>query len=463
MSFFTDDEIEVTHKSPVIAINPPKTQSAVESLAYRPRKSIITTISGHPWSVDYYAQVLGADDGARSTSESASPLHEQYKLVRHFELKVDSPLSASQADDTKIMEVSGTANVYPVLIPNAGDLFIADIGDGRLGVFTVTATEDQTHFKDSVKSISYSLVDYLTPQREFDLRAKVVKTYHFRREYLDYGQDPLIEDELIAWVNSIEISYQQLMSTFFETYFSNEYRTFMVPGQDQPTYDPYLLDAVLAFFGSSQMPNWMQITRLNVDEDIAFRANTVFDAIAKRDLGILKHCIHEVGLTASTYFSTDASYHSIRYSGIRYVVYPDEKVINVDQQLHRNAKGITKAVLDEQVLNFRDQVREPAFIEYPALKEDSDPETPEYESVRVPLIHPIKYDRYYILSKAFYTQAPEGQSAIERQISDYLKGKAMNPDVLARLAHDWSNWGVLEKFYYTPLLLVLFHVHLRQF
>lgn len=468
MSFFTEDEYEVTKKDPIPVIHSADTMTIQQDLRYKSLKSIINSIQGYPMTVDYYSSVLGENDDPRGYSIATSPIHAQYRLIRSMELKVESPVTHSQDTQTKFSSVSGTANVYPVLIPNVGDVFVADIGDGRRGLYAVTSTESLSFFKDAVTRIQYELLDYLNPQMVFDLNLKTVKTLHWRKDFIDYGQNPLVEDELIQWLRSLEQEYSQLQESFFSIYYSNEYDTIVVPGQSAPTYDPYLTEKVVSLFMASSTEHYTTIRRLNVEEDIAYSAKTVFDAIAKRDIKILDYCIHKVGLTGTRHFDRDPLHHSIRYSGIQYVVYPNENAVNVDSQIKPATKPIVKAQYDSHTLSFRGQANgEIGTMVYDQVTSNStDPETGDvvYETtpVELPLIHPINQDAYYIFSEAFYTKSSTGMSLVEVQVMDYLKGRALNPHVLAKLCADRINWGSVEQFYYTPILLMLLYVHIRQ-
>ena len=96
------------------------------------------------------------------------------------------------------MVVTGAANVYPMLIPSVGDMFVATIADGRSAVFKVTNTERKSLFKDTAHVIEYVLVDYLTDERKSDFKSKVIKTVKFVRDFLVNGQNPLLVD-LTIW------------------------------------------------------------------------------------------------------------------------------------------------------------------------------------------------------------------------------------------------------------------------
>lgn len=468
MSLFIEDIHEVTHKEPEPLINNANKKSHVENNVYVSRKALITHVQGHSWTIpSYYSQVIGSQDELRGLTEGASPLHQQYREIRNLELKVNSTLTPSQEGESKIFNADGEAMVYGVFIPNAGDVFIASIGDGRTGLFTVTSSEKLNFFKDSIYKINYQLTDYLTETKANDLKSKTVKIYHFRREYLDYGSSPLIEDEHIEFVRSLEKSYYYLLEQYFTDYFSLEYGTILIPGQTKPTYDPYLVESVLDLFFTVELPNFNKIRRLNVKEDIAYKVPTLFKALEKRELFILNQSITQVGLTNSKEFSINADFNSVRFSGIDLVVYPKDIPIHIDVHLDYRKKSITKSSFDEKefLLNTNTKDRELTTVKYPNItgyeeNTDTGELTPIVQESSVNLIYPINIDDYYIFSSNFYNNT-DTQSLLELQVRDYISGNATDTKVLYQLSEDWKYWNTLERFYYTPIILYLIHANLK--
>ena len=114
-----------------------------------PYAALLTHIEGSSWFVDYYSQVLGADDDVTPYQPTQSAIYQQYLLIKKFELKLQGSLSVSDDSDTSVMTVTGSATVYPYMKPNKGDAFIADIGDGRVGQFTVDGITKQTILKET--------------------------------------------------------------------------------------------------------------------------------------------------------------------------------------------------------------------------------------------------------------------------------------------------------------------------
>ena len=449
MSLFDEDIDVVTKKDPIPVIHERKYKSHTVDSRYTPHAKLLTSISGYPWVVDYYSAVIGSDDALDGQSPDRSPVHQQYRRIRAFEIKVSAPLDRTQDTQTRNMQVSGSANVYPCLIPNVGDVFIADIGNGKSGLFSVTESERLSHFSEPVHRINYQLIDELNNAHLYDLERKVVKTLHFRREYLDYGQAPFIEDESIYWVRDLELSYQEILSQYYQQHWSREFSTLVVPGQRESYYDPYIVRAMTGFFLTAENPYFQKIKILNVEEDDVLRAHTVLDVILNREPFDIRSIVRRIGVVSARQFDRLPIVHSIHHSGIKWVIYPADDTVTADYQIVQNKKSVMQFKLGNDLV--RDGI-EPGVFE--------DVELEGITPYPMALIHPVLKDDYYIFSEAFYNNT-EGQSLLEYQVRQYLDKKSPNAKALMHLISEYSRWGVLEKFYYTPALLTLIFASLR--
>ena len=78
-----------------------------------------------------------------------------------------------------------------------------------------------------------------------------------------------------------------------------------------------------------------------------------------------------------------------------------------------------------------------------------------------PLINQIFPNESYVMSKDFYQGLTDGMSHLEVLTYQYFRDEYLNQDVLMELVDDHTNWGVLEQFYYVPILLALLKYSIR--
>ena len=80
----------------------------------------------------------------------------------------------------------------------------------------------------------------------------------------------------------------------------------------------------------------------------------------------------------------------------------------------------------------------------------------------VPSVYPVLRDDYYVLGADFYNQTTT-QSVLEDAVSNYLLGDALDINSLSNTAKLFTRWGMLEQFYYVPILLTLIRGTIREY
>lgn len=433
-----------------IRITDPKYKGIVVDTRYVPTTDLLTHVEGSSWTVDYYSQVLDEDNGVAGQSVNKPAQFQQYRNVKQMELKVTTGLVPSQDPTTKKMAYSGVANVYPVLIPNQGDMFVAQLDDGRRAIFMVTSTERKSFYKDSVFVIEYQMQDYATYERERDLETKSIVSYEYVKDYLQAGQNPLVEASEWQGLTKLHSRYESILSSYTKLFFSREFNTFIVPGQDYPTYDAWLTKALAAFFETTDTPELLNMRLLDCDDQESMRVTTLWDVLLQKDPSLLKFVNQQAGTVWVNRFTRNPMLNGIRWSGINQVVFPLNPELTVDQEL-RGLEPFT----DSQLV---DTPSRPGRLE--DLIGKANLEGLPYTTA--PLIHPVLLDNFYVLSKAFYHDHIGEQSQLELAVKDFLADRAISHKTLFAFCETWHGWSRLAMFYYTPIVLILIRAALRR-
>ena len=456
---------------PVIA--KPQYKGVTVDTTVVPLSNLLSHVEGSSWTVNYYSQVLDLDSPTAGQGLGVSPIHQQYRLIKGMELKVTGPLTASQDPESKNMTYRGAASVYPFIIPNEGDMFLADIGAGREGVFQVTDVVRMSVFKQAVHSIEYIMVDYATPERLVDLDEKVVQTFFYAKDFLRHGQNPLLFEEDYEVTQFLRRNYLSWCERYFKSFFSREYTTMILPGQKQATYDHYLVKSLLQVFSTWDCEQVRYVRQLNTEDDYSLRATTVWDAILKRDKALLRDSFTQYGLVSAGTFTSDPMLEGIRYSGIHQVIYPVDATLTVDYNQYPVTKLVSglllqrapdklsiSSLLTPSKVPLREKV--PQVIDGMNLTgEDGVPIPLPFIP---PVIHPAMADGWYMFSQAFYKneRLAGQQSQLELMVHDYLDGKELNIKRLKSFCVEMENWGTLDRFYFTPVVLILIKAALRN-
>lgn len=442
-----------------ITVTKPEYSDVAIDTRWTPITSIMTHVAGAAWVVDYYSQVIDTDSQLMSQAPTVSPVFQQYKLIKGLELRVISALNQVQDQDTKMMQIDGSALVHSFLIPNEGDMFTADIGVGKPAVFRITNTKKNSIFKEATYEIEYAVastdIEYIE-----DLEHKVVEEFIYRQDFLTRGQNPLVLLEENATIGELEEVYHRLASQYFPAFLDKEYMTFTIPLQATSIYDPFIAEFLSKQFSKDDSLVLQKMRVLNLGNDLAVEQNCFWDALVLRDISYLKTGFTKSGLIWCNQFENNPFFNGIRWSGIAQCVYPQNPRIGVGGMGAYMPKALTGTNL-VSVSPYTYYADTPA----PATGVDvgQNKVFPPTNSAATTLnlnadgtanFQGVAHDDYYVLSGEFYNQT-ENMSVWEQLVTQYIKKEPLDPIQLKKTAGLVLNWGVLEQFYYVPILMVM--------
>lgn len=427
---------------------------------YQPAASLLTYVEGSNWTVNYYSQVIAADNEVTPQNMDRSAPYQQYWLIQQFEMKVTSALNQTVAQDSesKSMNVTGAAVTYPHFIPNVGDMFVADIGDGNEGLFTITASNKKTYLKESVYEIEYVLTAYMEDARRVDLSRKTVKTTVFVKDFLTFGQNPMVLSQDYDLLTQIQKDYHNLLGLYLRDFFSIDYQTLMIPGQSVPSYDPFITKAFAQVVGNEENVLVSKIRQPVVGGDQAMNCQTLWDALVNLDGYVLPTVAQKFLLLPTVHFKSLPQYSGIYYSGIANVLFPQDQRTDVDASHHpgllRPGPG-NAVVFAGRRYNDLQRVMPPTILRGFVY----DPSVPG----ALPPIVPVTQDDFYVFTAGFYGMNGANPASLLEQVTlDAINGKALDNATLHKLAEHSAKWENLERFYYVPVLLTLLRAASRR-
>jgi len=368
--------------------------------------SLLTFISGSSWHVDFYGQVLGSDQVGNTLDLSQEGAYQQYHKIINLELKVTDPLSQSQNSETSLFEVTGTAQLYPGITPNEGDVFIADVGDGRGALFSVLSVSRKTIYKESAFEITYKLIDYVNDELTTNLNDKTVEVNHFDRDRLRGGYNGLITDDDISRRVVVKKLIESLTQTYEDMFFDVESNTIAFNDPiDGLVYDPHLIKVLRKL-----SVNWKRLPRaLNCSNVPGQRVTTLWDYITDGELYTMPFT-QVMANSAVVNYATQPLLGGIAWTNIRHVRIPVEGQVEI-----------------------------------------TDDVTVDME---VPMVWPSTLGGSYIVSSNFYNDTDK-KSLLERYLSMWFSGKSLDTTHLIMLAEDVRSWSPLTQFYQIPILIIL--------
>lgn len=426
-------------------------QNITVDTQYTPQDSLLTHVEGASWTIDYYSQVLDRDSGTAGQGLGTDPLYQQYKLIKGMEIRVTSPLTTNQRTETGEMISEGTSTFYPFVIPNKGDMFIADLMDGRAGVFEVVDSRRLSIMREACHSVDYKLVAISDATRIADLSRKVVQTVFFERDFIKHGQNPLLVEDDYENFQFLRRNYGLLISRFFKRFYSKEYGTIVMPDQPEAVYDHFLVKAIFQHLDTWDAMELRDVRQLNVDDDQVMKADSFWSMLMMRDRSVMPDIFQQVGTVSAKAFTRVPTFEGIAYSGMRDVIYPLDPTLRVDNQLTQNPK---LAAGFEPVRLGAAGRKMSSFLNPKA------PADPTLDGIK----HTFE-EGYYVFSKAFYENdrsSITSQSDLELVVQDYLDKKEIAYGRLRKLIEQSANWDSVDTFYYIPVLIIMIKAVIRS-
>jgi hypothetical protein len=408
-----------------------------------PLQSLISYVEGSPWTVNWYGQIVNEHNDLREHDMGQNNIYQQYAKTVGLEIRVNAALDSTQNTESTLVTITGTAVIYPFLVPNIGDMFIGSVGDNYDSLFSVTDVQRKNFNLNSVYEITYVSVGYVNTEsiRYKDLENKVTKTYYFLKDRLAEGLFPSVIESEYKNILDFRFEYKKIVAYYFKTFFSREFGTLVLPGQTSSVYDSYVVDYVLKTTDTFDAYEIRFVKNLNTEDDHYLEQPQFWNALLEKDPSILKHCNRKMGLALTKAFHRDALLKGIRFTKIDYIVYPT----NVDRSVDTSRNQEPKSV------GFSELLEAPSGA---SLMHELIHGTVAIQNVSKTIISPVLSSDCYVMSEKFYNDEPV-DSILEALTLDFIKGKAIDNALLSEVIQSYKNWGRLEQFYYLPIVLTL--------
>lgn len=430
-------------KEPVYSaeITGPEYRHAIVDSAKVPLDSLLTHIEGMSWTVDYYSQVLGADEELSDYNPSDIGPYQQYQKIKRYEVKLQGELSTSFDDTQNRATVTGTAITYPKLKPNKGDIIVGDIGDGRAGRFTITQVSQKSIFNNTCYEIDFELASILNRQEADVLDEHVVKTGYFDRDFLLYGQNPVLVSEEYELRNRLLKTIDEVLGSWLAEFYSYEIQSIQVPDQMGIVFDPFLTTTMVKVFGSNDHPLFSKISLYNCNELALSSYTDIWSALLKGESYILKMAFTKCQLVHTRHFTNNVHLRGIRFSNIDYVVMPA-----IDGPSGSDPLDVLKYDTGLSLGN-----------------SDTTPPVDVDNATPPKLVVPdMVGTNTYVLSNAGYNLEDTPLGSLEQQVQNYFQNEKLNPNLVFKYTDQRDTLTPLERFYLMPVCLFMMMIMLRE-
>ena len=459
-------------KNPTPEITPKSYKHSIVDSVKTPTETMGAYIGGSNWQVEYYSQIFGQGEELKAFDPKSLNPYQSYHKINRLIVKLQGALSNDDERDSGRYSITGSAIItpHPNLIPNVGDAFIADIGEGMAGQFTVTSVRKMTSNLASAWAIDFKHDRAVTPQIEKLLNAKVVQESYYQRDYLITGQNAIMVAEDYNTSKDLEKTIKIISQMFVSNHFSFTNHTFILPEQDMATYDPFVTRAALRIINLSDVPTLREVREYNCDDHRIPKFNDLYTAVIKRDPTLLYNTFNQYARISTGFLNPSVYQNSIRYSAIKYVVVPYRQELDVDNYNDLNeivenvmvnyGPGLSGSGTSEACKCVADVRKSCACCDGSLAKEEGKEELATIGNLGMDI--PKITDSSYVLSSGFYKRELVECTPFERQVWNLLENKPLDPRLIQAYCNHYHHWGKLEQFYLGPLLILLARAAMRD-
>lgn len=467
----TPDPIETTQPH----VTPKGYKGKTVDSRYQKLANLITHIEGSRWNTTYYSQVLGDNNQPSPHSSSQHPVYQQYIKIFDHEIKVSSALTQSQ-DENNNMVVQGEATTYPKFIPNVGDTFIADVGDGREGIFHIYDVEKLSILQEACYRIQYQMSGYVSDLNDLqsDLDDKVVKTLYYRKDFLRYGQYPLLTEQEVVSIEDMERLYYELIQRYMYEFYNSQNNTLLAP-DTKPTYDDFATKAFLAITEVVDHPTLRKVRPMNTHCDSKADDMTLWTLLLGSHKGLMNLAVRKMQVISNRDFVSWPVYGSIYHSNISRVVWPDG-TMPTDNNWQGNyveppepRQSTDPTIVDNgtypQLATLDSYLSDP-YLEDMGFPDGLGPEEDPDETDDItppPTLRASHFGGFYVFSEDFYLGREEKMTALELVTWDAIHGNVFDPQLVISFAEAVPDMTPMDRYYYIPVIIALLKTGIRRY
>lgn len=436
----------------------PPIQVTLPDTIEAPNKSIFTTllpeaklhtllkyVEGYPWTIDYYGQILNRNNTLEHFDPSTPNLTQPYYKVSKLIVQVSSTLSSSYDQTTGLTTITGSAIAPLGLIPNVGDLFIAQVDTGEDAIFIITTVSRKTHRKDTLYEVSYSLYSYTSARPEFltTLTQRINDVYFFNPDTNFFNRDVLIKPSVKEAKDRLNRFLHESKDYYFSKFLDTNLGTIVIPGMSHSLYDSHLINFLFR----------------TVKFDQLLKKNFFIHSVSDTQLSqpSILHCIltcskSNINTINRTYkyipsnmIANRARFGTVFHAGIEYILYPTDPDKRTFYDVPRVIEDVESL---PNIINPRNNT---------GLNPTITQSTNNNQLYTKPLLHNLFEDDYYIVSRNFYSYLNNNESYkdisyIELLLSRFLQHKAIPREDLAITVERYDEWPLIHQIYLLPVL-----------
>ena len=362
-----------------------------------------------PWIVEYYAQQLGQDDATSHSDPDLSPVYQQYCRTAGYTLNLLGGLSNGEGEA-----------VVTNMIPHVGDVIIAKADTPWL-FLRVTEVEtlepkENPNYKIQIKEFGYTSA---TDEHYMDLQNKL----SCKKVVSPTGD--VITESALDQQKVLHKYYCTVAKSYMATFVDTDSELLLYKDdQGNIVYDHHLAKMVNKTISYNYMYHKHGYRLVYVHDEVPY--NTIISLLLNPNELILGTRHDKVPFLTKGAFSDNFQASSFLHQPVT---------------LFSETADVTQEGEHDNYINTILTVTPKVYEEVDGMSN----------------IKSVLTDDYYIFSEGFYATEPTNLSLLEDTILRTIDGCDVHIASIIELYKGYHEWDPIDRFYYTPFLLMLSH------
>jgi len=276
-----------------------------------PNTIILNQIGGYKWKVNYFNLITNITDYQSDFDLSLDLPITEYNEIKDLIIFLNSPLDNSKPDD-----ITGEGIILLSVLPKLGDLFIANLMDGRKGLFILTGVTRGVYNNRDVYKINFKLyyiIDNTNIEIVKRLKEKTVNSFYYNDRYGIENNQQIYTTEQYVDVNFFKAELSNLISFFNRRMIlPTNYNIIGYKTLNGIIYDPNLEYFIKRVIGVSNLKR--DVYLYDLDKQISILDYMIDDSIMIEEIKRYRN------LKFVTEYGNNVYLKPIRYSPVNWVV-----------------------------------------------------------------------------------------------------------------------------------------------
>ena len=431
-------------------------------------------ISGMKWTVTYFLQLRNMNDELVQLDPRIAATIQKYHRINKLEIYLQNGI-----DQANITNIEFEAVINAGFLPNKHDIILAELTGGREALFTLKEIDVRKYSLHDAYWCTFKLLTFIdTDNADLynNLIYKTVKEYVYDKNHLlDYSAPIILQSDYKRKLNLKNV-YKEITDYYLDNFIDIDTCVLCPPTNVSKYTDIYLTDFLFSIVETTDHPEMSKIVRIDKSR-LKKHPLTIWDAILRRDITMLKRLERNIGFTYNPYTYTDYNLRSFNMLGLSFIasvlgkgskpIKPDYKDISTYDNFFTKEVEDDDAILDDnnilKMVNVMTDEETNEVVIDVIDNENKTEDNIDIEEIDNPNVikepvyeTPIKIpDDAYVVSNNMYDLIDEDMGILERNLKKYLLGDLCDSNDIDIMVEQYHMWSTRDQYYCIPILLVL--------